>query len=88
MQTRRHRDERVVARRYPRELEQPVKLRGIGVMLRPIRATDTREYLRFISSTDPSDVRLRFQTLTCKDLAQYARSIDYDRNMAFVAAAA
>ena len=88
MQTRRQRDERVVARRYPRELEQRVKLRGTSIMLRPIRATDTRAYLQFIARSDPSDVRRRFETLTCKDLARYARSIDYDRDMAFVATAA
>ena len=88
MQTRRQRDERVVARRYPRELEQRVKLHGTSIMLRPIRATDTRAYLRFIAGSDPSDVRRRFETLTCKDLARYARSIDYDRDMAFVATAA
>ena len=88
MQTERGRGKRVVAQRYPRELEQFVKLREMSVMLRPIRATDTRAYLRFIARSDPSDVRLRFQTLACKDLARYARSIDYDRDMAFVATAA
>ena len=87
-QPRRYRAARVAARPYPRELEQRIELHGISVLLRPIRATDTRAYLQFISSSDAADVRLRFRTLACKDLARYTRSIDYDRDMAFVATAA
>ena len=76
-------------RPYPRELEEQRNLDGLNVLLRPVRPADVQAYIRFIEASDAGDVQLRFATmvrrLPARDLARYTQ-IDYDREMAFVAA--
>jgi acetyltransferase len=82
--------EHLAIRPYPRELEQPLELAGLKVLLRPIRPEDAAAYAQLIARTGADDLRMRFFTLVrrlpAKDLARYTQ-IDYDREMAFVAAA-
>jgi acetyltransferase len=83
--------EHLAVRPYPRELEQRVELRDLCVLLRPIRPEDARAYAEFIARTAAPDLQFRFfsrtRRLSPPDLARYTQ-IDYDREMAFVAAAA
>jgi acetyltransferase len=76
---------------YPAELEQHLELRGRKMLLRPVRPEDASAYAQFIARTEAPDIRYRFfrlvRNLPVKDLARYTQ-IDYDREMAFVAAAA
>jgi len=80
--------EHLAMRPYPRELEQPLELPGLKVLMRPVRPEDTSAYAEFIARTGAEDLRMRFFTLVrrlpAKDLARYTQ-IDYDREMAFVA---
>lgn len=73
---------------YPRELEQKVQIKGLEVLLRPIRPEDAAAYADFVARTGAEDLRMRFFTLVrrmpARDLARYTQ-IDYDREMAFVA---
>jgi acyl-CoA synthetase (NDP forming)/RimJ/RimL family protein N-acetyltransferase len=73
---------------YPAALEQQVKLRGIDVMLRPIRPDDAHAYAELICATDPAHLRYRFARLprdiVAPEVARYTQ-VDYDREMAFVA---
>jgi acetyltransferase len=82
--------EHLAIRPYPRELEQPVILQGLNVLLRPIRPEDARAYAEFIARAEAPDMRFRFFTqvrrVSARDLARYTQ-IDYEREMAFVAAA-
>lgn len=77
-------------RPYPRALEQHVELEGLSVLLRPIRPDDAPAYAELIARSGAEDLRMRFFTLVrrlpARDLARYTQ-IDYDREMAFVAAA-
>jgi acetyltransferase len=77
-------------RPYPRELEQQAKLKGLSALLRPIRPEDAPAYAELIARSGAQDVRMRFFTLvrrlSPRELARYTQ-IDYDREMAFVAAA-
>jgi acetyltransferase len=77
-------------RPYPRELEQPAEARGLAVLLRPIRPEDAAAYAALIERSGAQDLEMRFFTLVrrlpARDLARYTQ-IDYDREMAFVAAA-
>ena len=81
--------EHLAIRPYPRELEQQAGLDGLEVLLRPIRPEDAAAYAAFIERSDPEDLQMRFFTLVrrlpASDLARYTQ-IDYDREMAFVAA--
>jgi acetyltransferase len=83
--------EHLAIRPYPCELEEAVELRGLHVLLRPIRPEDARAYAEFIARTDAPDLQYRFfsrvRRVTEQDLARYTQ-IDYDREMAFVAEAA
>ena len=80
----------VRARPYPRELEERVRLRDQEVLLRPVRPEDARAYAEFIGATDAPDLQFRFlsrpRRVSAQDLARFTQ-IDYDREMAFVAAA-
>ncbi len=82
--------EHLAIRPYPRELEQPVELSHLRVLLRPIRPQDARAYAQFIARTDAPDLQFRFfsrvRRVSAEDLARYTQ-IDYDREMAFVALA-
>jgi acetyltransferase len=77
-------------RPYPRELEQQAELNGLSALLRPIRPEDAPAYAELIARSGAQDVRMRFFTLvrrlSPRELARYTQ-IDYDREMAFVAAA-
>ena len=77
-------------RPYPRELEEEVEVKGGAVLLRPIRPGDAAAYAELIARSGAEDLRMRFATLARRlpesDLARYTQ-IDYDREMAFVAAA-
>jgi RimJ/RimL family protein N-acetyltransferase len=81
--------EALATRPYPRELEQPIELGGSRVLLRPIRPEDAPAYADFIARTGAQDLRMRFFTLVrrlpARELARYTQ-IDYEREMAFVAA--
>jgi acetyltransferase len=87
--TKRKPGEHLAIRPYPRELEQALELPGLKVVLRPIRPEDAASYAELIARTGADDLRMRFFTLVrrlpAKDLARYTQ-IDYDREMAFVAA--
>jgi acetyltransferase len=76
-------------RPYPRELEQEVEVKGGAVLLRPVRPGDAAAYAELITRSHAEDLRMRFATLVRRlpagDLARYTQ-IDYDREMAFVAA--
>lgn len=59
------------------------------MLLRPIRPEDGEEHLRFFNALDPEDVRFRiFSRMRELRPSQLARltQIDYDREMAFIAA--
>lgn len=81
--------EHLAIRPYPRELEQLVALRDLRALLRPIRPEDARAYAEFIGKTDAPDLQFSFfsrvRRVSPQDLARYTQ-IDYDREMAFVAA--
>jgi acetyl-CoA synthetase (ADP-forming)/acetyltransferase len=76
---------------YPTELEQRVTLRGTEIVLRPIRPDDARAYAELIRASDPAHVRYRFarlpRNIVPHEFARHAQ-VDYDREMAFVAAPA
>jgi len=77
-------------RPYPRELERKIEIKGLKVLLRPIRPEDAPAYADLVGRSDAEDLRMRFFTLVrrlpARDLARYTQ-IDYDREMAFVAVA-
>jgi RimJ/RimL family protein N-acetyltransferase len=76
---------------YPTELEQRVTLRGTEITLRPIRPDDAHAYAELIRASDPAHVRYRFarlpRNIVPHEFARHAQ-VDYDREMAFVAAPA
>jgi acetyltransferase len=76
---------------YPTELEQRLTLRGTEIMLRPIRPDDAHAYAELIRASDPAHVRYRFarlpRNIVPHEFARHAQ-VDYDREMAFVAAPA
>ena len=82
-------NERLSIPSYPRELEQAIEPRGRRCVLRPIRPEDAGAYSTFIENTEAPDIEFRFfrqlRRLPARDLARYTQ-IDYDRDMAFVAA--
>jgi acetyltransferase len=82
--------EHLAIRPYPRELEQRIEVRDLRVLLRPIRPEDAHAYAEFIARTGAPDLQFRFfsrvRRVSAQDLARYTQ-IDYDREMAFVAAA-
>ncbi|MFD2367301.1 GNAT family N-acetyltransferase [Pseudoduganella sp. GCM10020061] len=81
--------DRLAIRPYPDELEERVPWQGGQVLLRPIQPEDAPQYAVFFQSLDPEDVRyrmfVRMRTLSPSQLARFTQ-IDYDREMAFIAA--
>ena len=80
---------RLAIRPYPRELEESVTFEGRPLMLRPIRPEDEPAHHDLFSKLKPEDIRFRFfdavRELARSDYARYTQ-IDYDREMAFIAA--
>ena len=77
-------------RPYPKELEEIFETRsGRRVLLRPIRPEDEPRHHEFISRLTPEDIRFRFfglvKSLPKSEMAKLTQ-IDYDREMAFIAA--
>lgn len=81
---------RFAIRPYPVELVATVSSRdGRPYMLRPIKPEDAPEIQAMIAGTDPEDIRMRFFTALRAlpdSLVKRLTQIDYDREMAFVAA--
>ena len=77
-------------RPYPSELEERVEHHGRVLLLRPIRPEDAASHRRFLARISPEDLRTRFfsgvRELPEPDLTHFTH-IDYDREMAFIAAA-
>lgn len=75
---------------YPRVLESKLTTRAGGVYhVRPIRPHDEDNLQAMIAASDPADIRMRFFSALRalpRQLAQRLTQIDYDREMAFVAA--
>jgi acetyltransferase len=82
--------ERLAIRPYPRELEERIEWNASHVLLRPICPEDTAQHLRFLENLDPEDIRMRIfhskRYFAPSELARLTQ-IDYEREMAFVAAA-
>ena len=83
--------DRLAIRPYPRWLEETVTLRdGRRVVLRPVRPEDEPAHDEFITRLSPEDSRFRFfhyvRAMPHSELARLTQ-IDYDREMAFIAAA-
>jgi acetyltransferase len=77
-------------RPYPSELVERTEWQGRTVTLRPIRPEDEAQHLAFLERLDPLDIRMRvFYTRRTIERSELARltQIDYEREMAFVAAA-
>jgi acetyltransferase len=76
---------------YPAELEETARLPdGRSATLRPIRPEDAEAHAAFFARLSPEDVRRRFfASIAALSAEQIARmtQIDYDREMAFSAAA-
>lgn len=83
-------ESRLAIRPYPAQLARTLTLRdGLNVHLRPIRPEDEPALQALFKQLDPEDVRLRFfspmRELSHRFAARLTQ-IDYDREMAFVAA--
>lgn len=82
--------ERLAIRPYPRELESAAELTdGSRVRLRPIRPEDEPALREAFKKLTPQDVRFRFFTVMgalSHELAARLTQIDYDREMALLAA--
>ncbi|MGZ9033095.1 MAG: bifunctional acetate--CoA ligase family protein/GNAT family N-acetyltransferase, partial [Rhodospirillales bacterium] len=85
------RQRELAIRPYPKHLEEEFVLEsGRQVLIRPIRPEDEPAHYDFLAQVTPEDIRLRFfgtvRTLPHSEMARLTQ-IDYDREMAFVAAA-
>jgi acetyltransferase len=81
--------DRLAIRPYPVELEEWIDWHGEPLLLRPIRPEDGPQHLAFFDALDPEDVRYRiFTRMREMQPSQLSRltQIDYDREMAFIAA--
>jgi acetyltransferase len=81
--------DRFAIRPYPEELEEWIDWQGRKVLLRPIRPEDGAQHVEFFDALDPDDIRFRvFIPIRELPRSQLARltQIDYDREMAFIAA--
>jgi len=82
--------ERLAIRPYPRELEERIEWNAGHLLLRPICPEDTAQHLQFLESLDPADIRMRIfhsrRHIAPSELARLTQ-IDYEREMAFIAAA-
>ncbi|MCC7484718.1 MAG: GNAT family N-acetyltransferase [Burkholderiales bacterium] len=81
--------EHLAIRPCPRDLEERLELPGLALLLRPIRPEDAAAYADLIARTGADDLRMRFfapaRTLPARGLDRCTQ-INYDREMAFVAA--
>ena len=81
--------DRFAIRPYPEELEEWISWQGRKVLLRPIRPEDGTQHVEFFNALDPDDIRyrvfIRIRELPRSQLARLTQ-IDYDREMAFIAA--
>ena len=81
--------DRLAIRPYPEELEERIIWQSQPLLLRPIKPDDGPEHVAFFNSLDPEDVRsrmfIRMRELQPSQLARLTQ-IDYDREMAFIAA--
>jgi acetyltransferase len=81
--------DRFAIRPYPAEWEEWISWQGKPVLLRPIKPEDGPEHIVFFNALDPEDVRyrmfIRIRELQPSQLARLTQ-IDYDREMAFIAA--
>jgi acyl-CoA synthetase (NDP forming)/GNAT superfamily N-acetyltransferase len=85
-------EDRLAIRPYPKFLEENYALAdGRAVLIRPIRPEDEPAHYEFLSKVTAEDLRLRFfhliRTLPHAEMARLTQ-IDYDREMAFIAALA
>ena len=83
--------ERLAIRPYPQELEEWIQINnGMKVLLRPIKPEDESAHYELFRRLSPQDVYFRFfraiGDIQHDQLARYTQ-IDYDREMAFIAAA-
>jgi acetyltransferase len=81
--------DRFAIRPYPEELEEWISWQGRKVLLRPIKPEDGAQHVEFFNALDPQDIRYRiFMRIRELQRSQLARltQIDYDREMAFIAA--
>ncbi len=84
--------ERLAIRPYPKELEERFELKsGREVLLRPIRPEDEAAHYTFLGKLAPQDIYYRFfgvinPRMEHREMARLTQ-IDYDREMAFIAAA-
>jgi acetyltransferase len=82
--------DRLAIKPYPVELEERVRFDGREIVLRPIRPEDEPAHARFLARVAPQDLQLRFfhvvRSFSHLELARFTQ-IDYDREMAFIAAA-
>jgi acetyltransferase len=81
--------DRLAIRPYPVELEEWIDWHGEPLLLRPIRPEDGPQHLAFFHALDQEDVRYRiFTRMREMQPSQLSRltQIDYDREMAFIAA--
>ena len=80
---------RIGGHSYPSELAEEIVLAGRPMTLRPIHDDDRARYDEFLSQVEPEDLRYRFgRAMTKIPRSELARmtEVDYDREMAFVAA--
>ncbi len=82
---------RLAIRPYPEALEETVRLTsGRTILLRPIRPEDEPAHHAFHERLTPEDIRFRFfgmvRQIPHSQMARFTQ-IDYDREMAFIAAA-
>ena len=81
--------DRFAIRPYPDQYEERVVWQQREVLLRPIRPDDELRHRAFLESLDPEDARMRFfqhrRDYPHTELARMTQ-IDYEREMAFVAA--
>jgi acetyltransferase len=81
--------DRFAIRPYPEELEEWILWQGRKVLLRPIRPEDGAQHVELFNALEPEDIRYRvFMRIRELQRSQLARltQIDYDREMAFIAA--
>lgn len=82
--------DRLVIRPYPSELEEKVSLAGRPILMRPVRPEDEPQHREFLARIEPVDMQFRFfcikREFSRSELARLTQ-IDYDREMAFIAAA-
>ena len=81
--------ERLAIRPYPRELEETMEFDGGEVVVRPIRPEDEPAHRVLFTKLNRADVRFRFfgalREPVHSELARFTQ-IDYEREMAFIAA--